>query len=257
MARVFITGSSTGLGLMAGKLLAEQGHDVILHARSEARGDDARRALPEAKAIAIGDLANIAGARNVAEQVNKLGRVDAVIHNAGVGYQEARPIVTEDGLPHVFAVNALAPYVLTALTTKPDRLIYLSSGMHHRVRARLDDLTWRKRPWNASTAYAESKWLDALIAFGIARRWPNVLSNALEPGWVATRMGGPGAPDDLDQGHRTQVWLAVSNDARARTTGKYFFHLNERAPEPHTLLPELQDQFFAECEKLSGIALPL
>ena len=98
MARVFITGSSTGLGLMAGQLLVEQGHDVILHARNDARADDARRALPQAAAIALGDLSSIVGALSVADQVNKLGRVDAVIHNAGVGYREPRRIATEDGL---------------------------------------------------------------------------------------------------------------------------------------------------------------
>ena len=256
MARVFITGSSTGLGLMAGQLLVEQGHDVILHARNDARADDARQALPEAAEIAVGDLSSIAGGLSVADQVNKLGPIDAVIHNAGVGYREAKPIMTEDDLPHVFAVNVLAPYILTALIEKPERLVYLSSGMHRSAAARLDDLTWRERVWNASAAYAESKWLDVLIAFAVARRWPGVLSNALEPGWVATRMGGPGAPDDLDQGHRTQVWLAVSNDPQARVTGKYFYHLHQRAPEPRTTSPELQDRLIAECERLSGIALP-
>ena len=62
--------------------------------------------------------------------------------------------------------------------------------MHRGANPRLDDLTWTKRAWNPAEAYAESKFLDVLIAFAVARRWPNVLSNALEPGWVATRMGG-------------------------------------------------------------------
>ncbi len=256
MARVFVTGSSTGLGLMAGELLVEQGHRVVLHARNQARADDARRALPQAEAIVLGDLSSVIGARSVADEVNKLGRFDAIIHNAGVGYREAPPPQTEGGLPLTFAVNVLAPYVLTALIERPDRLVYLSSGMHRGAGARLDDLTWTRRAWNAAEAYAESKFLDVLIAFAVARRWPDVLSNALEPGWVATRMGGASAPDDLDQGRRTQVWLAVGDDASARVTGKYFRHMQQRAPDPQTASAELQDRLIAECGRLSGVALP-
>ena len=255
MARIFVTGSSTGLGLMAAELLVEQGHRVVLHARSPARAEDARRALPQAAAVAIGDLSTIAGASAVAEQVNRFGRFDAIIHNAGVGYREAR-VTTEDGLPRVFAVNVLAPYIMTAQIERPDRLVYLSSGMHRSAAPQFDDLAWTRRGWNGAAAYAESKFLDALLAFGVARRWPDTLSNAVEPGWVATRMGGAGAPDDLDQGHRTQVWLAVSDDPAARVSGQHFYHLAERAPEPQTRSAELQDRLFSECERISGVALP-
>ena len=206
---------------MAAQLLVEHGHQVVLHARNEPRAKATRAALPQAEAIAVGDLSTIAEMRSVADQVNKLGRFDAVIHNAGVGYQERRR-ETADGLPHVFAINSLAPYVLTALIERPKRLVYLSSGMHRGAEANLQDLTWTKRPWSGAQAYGESKLHDVLLAFAVARRWPGVLSNALEPGWVATRMGGPGASDDLDQGHRTQVWLAVSEDPAACVTGEYF-----------------------------------
>jgi NAD(P)-dependent dehydrogenase (short-subunit alcohol dehydrogenase family) len=256
MARVFVTGSSTGLGLMAGELLVEQGHRVVLHARNPARADDARRALPQAEAVVQGDLSSVGGARGVAEQANALGRFDAVIHNAGVFDKGARPILNADGVPHVFAVNVLAAYILTALIERPGRLVYLSSGLHRGASARLDDLTWKSRAWNGSAAYAESKLFDALIAFGVARRWPDVLSNALEPGWVATRMGGANAPDDMDQGRRTQVWLAVSDAPEARVTGRYFRFQRERAPDPQTASVELQDRLLAECGRLSGVALP-
>jgi NAD(P)-dependent dehydrogenase (short-subunit alcohol dehydrogenase family) len=178
-----------------------------------------------------------------------------VIHNAGVGYRE-RQRRTEDGLPHVFAVNALAPYILTALIERPDRLVYLSSGMHQRVDAHLDDLAWERRRWDGSSAYAESKLHDVLLAFFAARRWKNVLSNALEPGWVPTRMGGSGAPDDLDQAHRTQVWLAVSDDEQARVSGEYFHHLRRRQPNPRARDPDLQDRLIAACELYSSIAWP-
>ncbi len=242
MSRVFITGSSTGLGLMAARLLVEQGHHVVLHGRDRARADDAHRALPDAEGVVVGDLASIAQTRDVAEQVNRLGRFDAVIHNAGVGYREARRVETEDGLPQVFAVNTLAPYILTALIEKPKRLVYLSSGMHRAASANIDDLAWKKRPWQAAEAYAESKLHDVLLAFAVARRWLGVFSNALEPGWVATRMGGPGAPDDIDQAHRTQVWLAVSDDDGARVTGEYFHHMRPRKPNPSAYDGDIQNQ---------------
>ena len=255
MARIFITGSSTGLGLMAGQLLAEQGHSVVLHGRDKARAADARRALPEAEAVVVGDLASIVQTRDVADHVNKLGPFDAVIHNAGVGYRESR-IETEDHLPHVFAVNTLAPYLLTALIEKPKRLVYLSSGLHRGAKAHVDDLVWKNRPWSGPAAYAESKLHDVLIAFAVARLWPGVLSNAVDPGWVATRMGGAGAPDDLDEGRRTQAWLAVSDDVGAKVTGGYFHHMRPKTPDPSAGDVELQEGLLEACRKISGVALP-
>jgi NAD(P)-dependent dehydrogenase (short-subunit alcohol dehydrogenase family) len=256
MARVLVTGSSDGLGLMAGALLVEQGHAVTLHARDRTRGRDAREALPGAEAVVVGDLASIAQTRAVAEQANALGRYDAVIHNAAVGYREPRRIETVDGLAHVFAINVLAPYVLTALIERPARLVYLSSGMHRGGDPDLTDLQWTTRRWNGSQAYADSKLFDVVLAFAIARRWPEVYSNALEPGWVATKMGGPGAPDDLDLGHRTQVWLAVSDDERGLVTGRYFFHEQPRATHPATARVALQDGLLERCAGLSGVPLP-
>jgi NAD(P)-dependent dehydrogenase (short-subunit alcohol dehydrogenase family) len=256
MARVFITGSSTGLGLMAAQLLLELGHRVVVHGRNPERADATLASVPGADGAVVGDLSSIRGMRSVADQVNALGRFDAVIHNAGIGYRESRRVETEDGLPQLFATNTLAPYVLTALIHKPKRLVYLSSGMHRGANLHLDDLTWVKRPWRGADAYAETKLHDVLIAFGVARRWPDVLCNALEPGWVATRMGGPGASDDLDAGHRTQVWLAVSEDPAAMVRARYFYHLQPRNPNPASQREELQDQLLEACYHLSGIVLP-
>jgi NAD(P)-dependent dehydrogenase (short-subunit alcohol dehydrogenase family) len=171
MARVFITGSSDGLGLMTAKFLIEQGHDVVLHGRNDQRCRDARAAAPGAKDAVSGDFSTIAGAKSVADRVNELGRFDAVIHNAGIGYREPGRVDTESGVPSVFAVNVLAPYILTALIERSDRLIYVSSGMHRGVRPRMDDLLWTKRSWNGASAYAESKLCDVLLAFAAARRW--------------------------------------------------------------------------------------
>ena len=256
MARIFVTGSSTGLGLMAGQLLIEQGHRVVLHGRNRQRADAAMTSAPGAEAVVIGDLSHMREMRAVAEQVNRLGRCDAVIHNAGVGYREARRVESEDGLPQVFAVNVLAPYLLTVLIERPDRLVYLSSGLHHGVAPNFDDLLWRKRRWQGSQAYAESKLYDTVLAFAVARRWPAVCANALEPGWVATRMGGAGAPGDLSKGHLTQAWLAVSEDALARSSGEYFYHQALRAPNPVSRDEATQEHLLQACARLSGAALP-
>ncbi|MFQ6163503.1 SDR family NAD(P)-dependent oxidoreductase [Sinorhizobium meliloti] len=255
MSRIFISGSSTGLGLMAAEFLTEQGHQIVLHARNAARARDVHQALPQAEAVVIGDLETIAGATEVAAEVNKLGRFDAVIHNAAVGYREAHRL-TSDGLPHVFAINTLSAYILTALIDRPKRLVYLSSGMHHHADANLDDILWKKRRWNGSEAYAESKLHDAMLAFAIARRWPDVFSNSLEPGWVPTKMGGPGAPDDMAQAPLTQAWLAAGDDPKANVTGEYFYHMKHRAANPQARDPDLQNRLLAICAEISGVALP-
>ncbi|HEU0158322.1 MAG TPA: SDR family NAD(P)-dependent oxidoreductase [Hyphomicrobiaceae bacterium] len=252
MARIFVTGSSTGLGLMAAELLIEQGHRVVLHARNEARAKELMAAAPGAEAVVVGDLASLRQTRALATQVNRLGRCDAVIHNAGVGYREPR-LETEDGLEHIFAINVLAPYVLTLLIERPDRLVYLSSGMHHGVAPDFEDLLWRKRRWQGAGAYAESKFYDTVLASAVARHWPAVNANALEPGWVPTRMGGPGAPGDMAKAHLTQAWLAVSEDALARSSGEYFYHQALRAPNPLARDEATQENLLRECARLSGV----
>ena len=255
MARIFITGSSDGLGLMTGQALADQGHEVVLHARSDARATDAKKSLPEAEAVVVGDLASIAETKDLAAQANAHGPFDAVIHNAAVGYREEQ-LTTSDSLPHVFAINTLAPYILTMLIERPKRLVYLSSGMHERANANLDDILWRKRKWDGSTAYAESKLHDVMLAFTVARLWPNVLSNAMTPGWVPTKMGGAGAPDDIAQAHLTQAWLATSDDAEAKTTGGYFYHLKRREPNREARELSVQDRLIDICQEISGINMP-
>jgi len=256
MTRIFITGSSEGLGLMAGQLLVEWGHRVTLHARNNERAADARGSLPQAEAVVVGDLSSIAQMRQVAEQVNALGSYHAVIHNVGVGYREPRRIETVDGLAQLFAINVLAPYLLTALIARPERLIYLSSGMHTGGEASLDDPQWKARRWNGSQAYSDSKLFDVVLAFAVARRWPNVLANALEPGWVPTKMGGPGAPDDLSLAPVTQAWLAVSDDPSAAVTGQYFRYQKRHRVSPAARRAELQDELLSYCAGLTGVPLP-
>jgi len=252
VARIFITGSTDGLGRLAAESLIQQGHRVIVHARSEIRAMEA--GFTDIEDVVIGDLSSIAEMREVSAQVNELGGLDAIIHNAGVGYRP--PFVeTEDGLPHVFAINTLAPYLLTALIQKPGRLIYMSSGLHREADTSLNDVIWRKRRWKGLQAYCDSKFHDILLAFAVARRWPDVLSNSLEPGWIPTRMGGPEAPEDPRDGTATQVWLAVSNDPEALVSGQHFYHQRVRDPHPHTYDVDRQNQLLVECAGISGVEL--
>src|SRR5438045_7525008 len=173
MARVFITGSADGLGQMAARRMVADGHRVVLHARNDKRAKEARAAVRGAETAIAGDLSSIEECRQIAEKVNTLGAFDAVIHNAGVGYREPRRVATIDGLPHVFAVNTLAPYILTALIRKPKRLVYLRSGMHRTGDPSLKDLTWRSRPWNGSSAYDDTKLHDGTLACAAAQKGPD------------------------------------------------------------------------------------
>jgi NAD(P)-dependent dehydrogenase (short-subunit alcohol dehydrogenase family) len=257
VARVLITGSSDGLGLMAGRLLVAEGHVVVLHARNKSRAEDAQAELPQAAGVITGDLAALAGMRQVAEQANAAGPFDAVVHNAGVGHREPpRRVTTEDGLSLVFAVNVLAPYVLTALIERPGRLGYLSSGLHRGADAELGDAQWERRSWNGFQAYSESKLLDVALTFALARRWPDVLCNGIEPGWVPTKMGGPAAPDDLSLAPVTQAWLAVSDDPAATVTGGYFYHQRPQETHPAARDVPVQDELLGYCARLSGVELP-
>jgi NAD(P)-dependent dehydrogenase (short-subunit alcohol dehydrogenase family) len=252
MAKIFITGSSDGLGLMEARMLASQGHKVVVHGRNRDRADEALSKVPGAVTAVVGDLAGIAETRSLADQVNELGPFDAVIHNAGV-YGESYCTRTADGLPEIFAVNSLAPYILTCLITRPKRLVYTTSGMHRSGDATLNDLTWSRRRCSGSSAYSDSKLHNVILAFAVARIWPDVLSNAVDPGWAATKMGGRGAPVSIEEGSRTQVWLAVSREKEALVSGQYFSHQQARSFHPAAADRVVQDKYLAECARLSGV----
>jgi len=191
--RIFITGSTDGLGRAAAGALLGEGHDVVLHARTRERAAALSDLAPDAAGVVTGDLSSAAETRELAGQVNQIGRMDAVIHNAGV-YLEPSRATTADGHARTLAVNTLAPYTLTALIDRPDRLIYLSSGLHRAGAGSLRDLDWTSRSWNAAQAYAESKLHVTALALTLARAWPEVLSNAVDPGWARPRWAAPTQP---------------------------------------------------------------
>ena len=254
MPRIFITGSTDGLGRAAAGVLMGEGHEVVLHARTRARASALSDLAPDAAGVVIGDLSSAAETRELANQVNDIGRMNAVIHNAGVFLESSRA-TTADGHAKTLAVNALAPYLLTALIDRPDRLVYLSSGLHHAGAGSLRDIDWSRRQWNAAQAYAESKLQVTALALTLARAWPEVLSNAVDPGWVPTKMGGPSATDDLELGYLTQTWLAVSHDTAATVSGGYWYHRQRREPAAEARDPAFQDQLMDRLAALTGVAL--
>lgn len=237
--RVFITGSADGLGKLAAQTLLDAGHEVVVHVRAKSRLD----AVSDLNAkVVIGDLADSQQTRDLAAQVNALGTMDAVIHNAGV-YQGGS----------VLHVNVTAPYLLTALMHRPKRLVYLSSGLHRGGRTQLDGLDWSGR--TATGSYSDSKLFISTFAAALARRWPEVFSNSVDPGWVPTKMGGRGAPGDLTLGHRTQEWLATSDDAKARTSGGYWHHQQRVEAHPAVSDVKFQERLLEALARATGTAL--
>ncbi len=243
MARIFITGSADGLGRLAADSLLAQGHEVVVHARNADRLAAVRDLLDRGVAAVVGDLSQLEETRDVADQVNRVGQMDAVIHNAGV-----------IGGPHVLPVNVVAPYLLTALITRPQRLVYLSSGMHRGGRADLAGIDWSGGRSTAS--YSDSKLFVTTLAAAVARTCEDVFSNAVDPGWVPTRMGGASAPDDLRLGHLTQEWLATSDDPAALVSGGYWYHQERRQPASSVHDQRFQDELLEELARFTGSRLP-
>ncbi len=242
MARIFITGSTDGLGRAAAETLLEEGHEVIVHARTSDRLAALEDLLDRGAVAVVGDLSDLQETRGVADQVNERGQTDAVIHNAGVMRG-----------PQILPVNVVAPYLLTALIRRPERLIYLSSGMHLGGRADVDAMDWSGQ--RSTGSYSDSKLLVTTLAMAVARRWQDVFSNAVNPGWVPTKMGGSGAPDDLRLGHLTQEWLATSDDLQARTSGGYWYHQHRADPAPGVHDQQFQDDLVEALAAFTGTPL--
>lgn len=256
MVDVFVTGSADGIGRQIARDLVGAEHRVVLHARNDERAEVARAAVPGAAGAAVGDLASLAQTRDLARSAAALGPFDVVIHNAGITRAGAPRLLTEDGLEATFQVNVLGPYLLTALLPRAGRLVYLTSGLAASGVADLDDLQFARRRWNGMQAYCDSKLYDVVLAFAIAARWPKVFSNAVDPGWIRTRMGGPHATDGLPAGAETPVWLASSDAPTARVSGRYFFRRQERRANPVAYDPGVQAALLAACARLTGVDLP-
>jgi NAD(P)-dependent dehydrogenase (short-subunit alcohol dehydrogenase family) len=242
MAHVLITGSADGLGRAAAQTLLGDGHGVVVHVRDTGRLAAVRGLMDRGARVVVGDVSSLEETRTIARDVNRLGRMDAVVHNAGV----------LSG-PQVLPVNVVAPYLLTALIDRPQRLVYLSSSMHRSGRVDLTGMDWSGNRMTGT--YSDSKLFVTALALAVARMWPEVCSNAVDPGWVPTRMGGAGAPDDLRLGHLTQEWLATSEDPDARTSGGYWYHQQRIEPHPAVRDRRFQDQLLDELAGFTGTRL--
>ena len=240
MARIFITGSADGLGQLAAKELINLGHQVVLHARNEKRAQEALHKVPGAETVIIADLISIDETIQLASKVNALGNFDAVIHNAGLYYASAEEL---------FHVNTLAPYILTYLIQKPKRLIYLSSDMHKGGHSKLESFKTEV----SRITYSDTKLHVLMLCKAVARKWSNVYANAVSPGWVPTKMGGSGATGDLKKGYETQVWLAASNEDKAKVSGRFFYHQKEISYNHEADDVQLQERFLTLCEAITGV----
>jgi len=256
MSRILITGSAQGIGAECARQLIGMGHEVVLHGRSEERAAAALASLPDAVGAVVGDLASIAGAVGVAEQANALGPFDAVIHNAGIGGGVHERTLTADGLEVIFHTNVAGPYVVTALMPVSARMIYLTSGLEAQGVWRPDDLQWQSRRWDGMQAYSDSKLHDSMLAFELAERHPGSSINTVDPGWIKTKLGGPNAWDEVEDGAETQVWLATSDESAATASGRYVKRREDLEPNPVTRDSSARRELVAELERLTGYSLP-
>lgn len=258
MVRVLITGSADGLGLEAARQLVNRGHTVYLHARNEKRAADAKAACPGAAGVLTADLSNLAETRRLADEANAIGQFDAVILNAGMLYGPFRK-TPDTGIPAMVFVNVVAPYILTCLLRRPKRLVFISSQLHRQGDASVEDIFWFKRGegrFQDFPAYCDSKLHVLLLANAVARRYKDTSVVSVHPGWIATKLGGEGAPDKLEDGVDTYVMLA-EGDYDQNLTGKYFEPKRVLGrPLPASEDINLQEKVVKACEEVTGLKLP-
>ncbi|PZF13448.1 short-chain dehydrogenase [Curtobacterium sp. MCPF17_011] len=233
---VLVTGSTDGLGRLSAESLLADGHHVVVHARNGSRAETLSDLVDRGATLVTADLADARAVWRLAGELGGSG-LTAVIHNAGV----------LSG-PDVLPVNVVAPYLLTALLPDVRRHVVLSSGMHRGGSASLDRIDWHT---STGSSYSDSKLFVTAIAAALPRLRPGVVAHAVDPGWVPTKMGGAGAPDDLEAGHRTQDWLAVTDDPDAETPG-YWYHGERATPQAAVRDPAFQDALLAALADVTG-----
>jgi NAD(P)-dependent dehydrogenase (short-subunit alcohol dehydrogenase family) len=242
VSRILVTGSADGLGRLTAEALLTQGHDIVVHARNAQRAWTLAPLVDRGAELVVADLADREEVLQLALELRGAEPLDVVIHNAGVW----------SGSP-VMPVNIVAPYLLTALLPRPRRLVYLSSSSHYGGRPSTERVDWHG---NRAGSYEDSKLFSTTLMAAVARLWPEVHSNAVDPGWVPTKMGGPGAPDDLDRGHQTQEWLATSDNPAALTTGGYWHHRERRQPHTSVNDEQFQDALLHALAEETGASFP-
>jgi len=250
---VLITGATAGIGRVTARELADAGATVVLAARSKEKAEATREWISRGTGnssvdLIIGDLSVQSHVRSIAEQViSRYGGLDVLVNNAGGFFQ--RRTESADGIEMTFALNHLAPYLLTnllldALKKKsPARVVTVSSDAHTRATMNFDDLQGRAR-YRGWGAYGQSKLANLLFTYELARRLQGsgITANALHPGFVASEFAknnGTGmrlamsiahrlGAISVDEGARTSVYLATSKDVQD-ASGKYFVKCRQAA----------------------------
>lgn len=252
MVRAFITGSSDGIGQLAAKHLAEQGHHVVLHARNADRAASAQAAVPKAKACLVGDLSSIAETKKLAKDAIDAGPFDVVVHNAGIGYgSTSTRQITSDNIAAVFAVNTLAPYILTCLMGAPtSRLLFMSSDSHYGGDESLRNVT-------QSHSYGDSKLHNTMFAKAFASRWKDIQILSMHPGWVRTKMGGSAAPGSAEKSAKALAdWAAGEGPLTKVSSGAFVTVSGEDSPHPGANSKRQQEMLLDICREVSGCSIP-
>jgi NAD(P)-dependent dehydrogenase (short-subunit alcohol dehydrogenase family) len=270
-----VTGANSGIGKAAALTLARFGAEVILVCRDSARGEAARAEIAAAAAagqprLEIADLSSMTEVRDLAGRLGTLGRLDVLINNAGLVLGERR--TSADGFEYTFALNHLAPFLLTNLlreqlaASAPARVITVSSAAHRGARLDLDDLQLAGH-FNGWRAYANSKLANILFTTELASRLTGtgVTANCLHPGTVNTGFGRDGSRLlrlGLDLGRRflrtagqgadTVVYLASSPDVEG-ATGGYYVKRKLRTPSRAARDPAAARRLWEISAELTGL----
>jgi len=248
---VLVTGGTGGIGRATALSLATMGAHLAITGRDRERSEDAAREIRAAGAgrvdVFVADMSSQAEVRRLADEVLQgLPRIDVLVNNVG-GYWNSRH-VTADGLERTFALNHLAPFLLTSLLldrlkeSAPARVVTVSSGAQAMGRIDFDDLQG-ERSYSGARAYSQSKLANVLFTYELARRLPAsaVTANSLHPGVVRTSFGAddPAGVQRLlvplvrpfmktpAQGAATSIHLASSPDVEG-VTGRYFANSKPR-----------------------------
>ena len=275
---VLITGATAGIGRVTARQLAAAGARVIVIARNREKAEETRSWITAqtgnaAVELIISDLSVRSQVRDAAREAgSRTGGIDVLVNNVGAVFD--RRAESSDGIEMTFALNHLAPFLLTnllldALKQRPGaRVVTVSSDAHKGARMDFDDLEGKQR-YRGWTAYGQSKLANLLFTFELARRLAGtgITANALHPGFVASNFGKNSRPllrvgisvaqrlggISVEQGARTSVYLA-SSDEVSGVTGKYFVKCREHASDPASLDPGSMKRLWEISARMTGLS---
>lgn len=251
---VLVTGATDGIGKQTAVDLAKRGAHVIVHGRNAQKVERVKSELKNASGV-VADLSSLEEVRTLAKNVVAMHpQIDVVIHNAGVFMNER--VLTKDGFETTFAVNHLAPFLLTHLLRPAirARIVVVSSIAHTRGHMQWDNLQGEKR-FDGYDAYAMSKLANVLFTVEMAKHLgakPTI--NALHPGVVSTKLlkegfGGMRGPDSHEDGAATSVYLATSSEVEGQTGG-YYVRCAPASPSKEARDPDVAKKLYEISAKL-------